>query len=147
MAFLVDNKVPATGFVISSSIEPGQWELLEQFKQQGFIIGNHTYSHANLNHYSSEKYIEEITKADKTLTPLMSNPKYFRYPYLAEGTGEKKQKVQDYLAKNNYVIAPVTIDSKDYLFNAHFLNISWRVRKDYLPSIKRQYLLTFGNKP
>lgn len=137
---LNDNHVPATGFVIANSIEPGQWALLEEFKNDGYIIGNHTYSHANLNTMSADKYIAEIEKSDKILAPLMSPPKYFRYPYLAEGKGEKKQQVQTFLAKDQYIIAPVTIDSKDYRFNAELLAISWRNRAQHLNSFKKRYL-------
>ncbi len=137
---LNNNHIPATGFVIANSIAKGQWELLEEFRNAGYEIGNHTYSHANLDHVSVEKYLENIDKADKILQPIMTQPKYFRYPGLAEGKGEKKQAVQDYLITNQYVIAPVTIDSKDYKFNARFLNINWRVRAQYLNKIKSQYL-------
>lgn len=137
---LNQNHIPATGFVIANSIAKGQWELLEEFRKDGYEIGNHTYSHANLDHVSVEKYLENIDKADKILQPIMTQPKYFRYPGLAEGKGEKKQAVQDYLVTNQYVIAPVTIDSKDYKFNARFLNINWRVRAQYLHKIKQQYL-------
>jgi len=137
---LVVNQIPATGFIIAGSIAKGQWELLEAFRKEGFELGNHTYSHANFNRLTAEEYINEIAKADKVLEPIMTQPKYFRYPYLAEGTGEKKQTVHDYLAANQYTVAPVTIDSKDYQFNGRFVNISWRVRKQYLNQIKQQYL-------
>ncbi len=137
---LVENQVPATGFIIAGSIAKGQWELLETFRKEGFGLGNHTYSHASLNQLSASKYIDEISHADRILQPVMTQPKYFRYPYLAEGTGAKKQEVQDYLASNQYIIAPVTIDSKDYKFNERLLHISWRVRKDHIESIKKQYL-------
>lgn len=137
---LIENHVPATGFIIANSIGKGQWELLEEFRKEGLELGNHTYSHVNLNRLSAEQYINNIDKADKILSPVMTEPKYFRYPYLAEGTGEKKQQVQDYLIANQYTIAPVTIDSKDYRFNERFLNISWRVRAQYLKKIKQQYL-------
>lgn len=143
---LVDNHVPATGFVIAHSIEPGQWDLLEQFKNAGFIIANHTYTHANLNHMTAEKYIEEIEKADKVLAPLMSPPKYFRYPYLAEGKNEKKEQVQNFLTQNQYIIAPVTIDSKDYQFNAELLAIHWRNRAQHLNSFKKRYLNYIWNQ-
>lgn len=137
---LTDNQVPATGFVIAGSIGKGQWQLLDQFRNEGFELGNHTYSHANLNKISSEKYIDEIARADKILTPVMTQPKYFRYPYLAEGKGQIKQDVQDYLTANQYIVAPVTIDSKDYMFNARLLAVSWRARNAYLSQIKQQYL-------
>lgn len=137
---LVEYQVPATGFVIAGAIGKGQWELLETFRQQGFAIGNHTYSHANLNRTSSEQYIAEIDRADKVLSPVMTEPKYFRYPYLAEGKGQTKQDVTDFLAANQYTIAPVTIDSKDYLFNERLLNVPWRVRSQSINRIKREYL-------
>lgn len=137
---LVDNQAPATGFIIAGAIGKGQWQLLEEFRNNGFELGNHTYSHMNLNQVSAEKYKNEITKADKILAPIMTQPKYFRYPYLAEGKGETKQEIQDYLAINQYIIAPVTIDSKDYLFNERLLKISWRERSKHLDKIKRKYL-------
>lgn len=143
---LNENHIPTTGFVIANSIAKGQWELLEEFRNNGYEIGNHTYSHANLNYVPANKYIENIEKADKILQPIMTQPKYFRYPGLTEGKGEKKQIVQDYLTSNQYVIAPVTIDSKDYKFNARLLNINWRVRAQYLNKIKQQYLAYIWNQ-
>lgn len=138
--YLVDAHIPATGFIIANSIASGQWELLESFKNAGFSLGNHTYSHANLNQMSADKYIAEIAKADKILAPVMTQPKYFRYPYLAEGHGATKQEVQKYLVQNQYIIAPVTVDSKDYQFNERLLHIPWRVRDQYVSKIKQQYL-------
>lgn len=137
---LIENQVPATGFVIAGSIEKGQWELLQAFRDAGFTIGNHTYSHANLNTTSAEKYIANVEKADKILSPLMSHPRYFRYPYLAEGRGEKKAQVQQYLAEHDYVIAPVTIDTKDFRFNGQLYHVPYRSRPKYLPTLRRQYL-------
>ncbi|KTC93033.1 MULTISPECIES: polysaccharide deacetylase family protein [Legionella] len=137
---LLDNNIPATGFVIAGNIENGQWELLERFQQAGFIIGNHTYDHANLNAMNYKKYIANVDKADKILSSLMSSPKYFRYPFLAEGRGEKRTLVQDYLTSNNYVVAPVTIDSKDFVFNAKLYTMSSKVRARNLDRIKQQYL-------
>jgi peptidoglycan-N-acetylglucosamine deacetylase len=137
---LVENKVPATGFVIAGSIGKGQWEMLEAFHDAGFTIGNHTYSHANLNSMSSEKYIENVARADKILSPLMSHPRYFRYPYLAEGRGQKKILVQQYLSEHDYIIAPITIDTKDFRFNSQLYRVPYRARPNYLPKLKKQYL-------
>ena len=138
--YLVEAHIPATGFVIANSIASGQWQLLEDFRNAGFGLGNHTYSHANLNRMSADRYIAEIAKADKILSPVMTQPKYFRYPYLAEGRGTTKQMVQNYLVSNQYTVAPVTVDSKDYQFNERLLHISWRVRDQYVSKIKKDYL-------
>ena len=137
---LVDNQVPATGFAIGGAVAKNEWDLLEAFRDQGFSIGNHTYTHNSLNGMSAEKYIADIDRAGRVLARVMTEPKYFRYPYLAEGTGQKKQKVHDYLAQNQYTIAPVTIDSKDYEFNARFYKIPYRKRAQNLESFKKRYL-------
>ena len=140
MQSLIDNHVPATGFIIAGAIGKGQWQLLEAFRNEGFELGNHTYTHANLNRISSEKYMDEIARADQKLAPVMTQPKYFRYPYLAEGKGATKQAIQDFLTENQYTVAPVTIDSKDYLFNERLLHVSWRERNQYLAQMKQEYL-------
>lgn len=137
---LQDNKVPATGFVIAGAIEKGQWDFLEAFRQAGFMLGNHTYKHRSLGQVSAETYIADIEKADKILAPILTEPKYFRYPYLAEGSGEKKQKVSDYLAANHYTIARVTVDSKDFEFNERLYKVPFRSREQYIQKMKSGYL-------
>lgn len=137
---LVENQVPATGFAIGGAVAKNEWDLLETFRDQGLTIGNHTYTHRSLNGLSADKYIADVERADKTLARVMTEPKYFRYPYLAEGKGEKKEKVQAYLADHGYTIAPVTIDSKDYEFNAQFYRIPYRQRVQRLEQFKKRYL-------
>lgn len=137
---LVENNIPATGFVIAGAIERGQWEFLEEFRRAGLSIGSHTYSHPNLNRMSAEKYIADLDRADKVLTPLFTEPKYFRYPYLAEGNKTTKPKVLDYLNQHHYVIAPVTIDSKDFAFNERLYKVPFRTRENYVNKIKPEYL-------
>lgn len=89
---LVDNQVPATGFAIGGAVAKNEWDLLETFRNQGFALGNHTYTHKSLNNMSADKYISDIDRADTVLAPVMTEPKYFRYPYLAEGKGQKNKK-------------------------------------------------------
>lgn len=137
---LTDNNVPAIGFVIGGAIEKGQWAFLEKFRNAGLMIGNHTYSHRSLNQIGAEKYIADVAKADKILAPIMTEPKYFRYPYLAEGNKKSKQEVLDYLAANHYTVAPVTIDSKDFQFNEQLYHVPYRQREAYIEKLKPRYL-------
>lgn len=137
---LIDEQVPATGFVIAGAIAKGQWQLLENFQRQGFTIGNHTYTHPSLAEIGAEKYINEISKADKRLTPLMPDKKYFRYPYLDEGHGKSRHRVKEFLEENQYIVAPVTIDSKDFIFNKQLLAFNWHNRLNHLNKIKERYL-------
>ncbi|KTC87490.1 MULTISPECIES: polysaccharide deacetylase family protein [Legionella] len=134
-------KVPATGFVIAGSIAKGQWVFLDQFRHAGLTLGNHTYSHYNLNEISAEKYIADIDRADKILAPVISEPKYFRYPYLAEGSPATREKVSAYLNEHNYLIAPVTINSRDYDFNALIYKVPLHLREKYIKGIEPFYLI------
>ncbi len=137
---LKTEKVPATGFVIAGAIEKGQWEFLEQFKSAGLLIGNHTYSHLNLNDTQVDAYIKDLDRADKILSPIMTEPKYFRYPYLAEGNKAAQEKMQQYLLAHHYTVAPVTIDSKDYEFNERLYHVPFRQREQYVTRLKPSYL-------
>lgn len=140
-----ENQVPATGFIIAGAIEQGQWAFLQKFKDAGLMLGNHTYSHRSLNQVGAEKYIADIARADKVIEPLMTQPKYFRYPYLAEGNKQSKPIVQQYLADNHYMIAPVTIDSKDFEFNEQLYRIPYRAREKNIDQIKKRYLAYIWN--
>ena len=134
------HQVPAVGFVVAGTIEKDQWQLLEAFHNAGLTIGNHTHTHKNLNQTSADRYIDDIAKADEVLKPLMTDQKFFRYPYLAEGKGNTKGQVQQFLWQNDYVIAPVTVNTKDFKFNQKLLSIHWRSRPSHINRIKKQYL-------
>lgn len=137
---LREYHVPATGFVIGGAIAKGQMEFLEAFRNAGFMLGNHTYTHPNLNQMSADKYIADIDRADKKLTNVLTEPKYFRYPYLAEGAKDKKQKVLNYLHAHHYIVAPVTVDSLDFRFNERLYKVPYRQRENYAQRIKGEYL-------
>ncbi|MBA2651851.1 MAG: polysaccharide deacetylase family protein [Tatlockia sp.] len=134
------NEVPATGFVIAGQVEPRNWEMLQKFREAGLGLGNHTLSHANLNKVNSNAYIQEIEEADRILKPVLTKPKYFRYPYLAMSGGEKKSKVLEYLATKNYKIAPITIDSRDFVFNQLLMAVPENARRNFLKVLKPCYL-------
>lgn len=134
------EKIPATGFVIAGNIAPTDWVTLEKFHDSGFEVGNHTLTHANLGAISSSQFIHEIDAADKILSPLLTKPKFFRYPYLAMGQGEKKNEVLDHLSNKNYHIATITIDSKDTMFNLLLLAVPEKQRRDFFESLRPTYI-------
>lgn len=140
MDILIKQDVPATGFIIASEVRQSNWEMLTTFRDAGFGLGNHTYSHANLNKLKSNAFIREIKKSDAILTPVLTKPKYFRYPYLAMGTGYKRNKVLCYLAQKHYQVAPITIDSKDFAFNQRLLSVPEIDRRAYLKEMQPFYL-------
>ena len=91
METMTREHVPATGFIIASEVRKDNWVMLRKFRDAGFGLGNHTLTHANLNKMSTHDYIHEIREADNILSPVLTEPKYFRYPYLATSSGQKKK--------------------------------------------------------
>lgn len=134
------NEIPATGFIIAGEVGPKNWEALQKFRDAGLSLGNHTLTHRNLNRVNSDTYIQEIEEADRILKPVLTEPKYFRYPYLAMSEGKKKHKVLDYLAAKNYQIAPITIDSRDFVFNQLLMAVPQKDRREFLNVLKPCYL-------
>lgn len=137
---LKSNEVPATGFIIAGEVSPDNWKILRKFRNAGLGLGNHTFSHLNLNKVDTEAYIEEIDAADKMLMPVLTEPKFFRYPYLAMSGGNKKETVLHYLSKKNYHVAPITIDSKDFIFNQLLLDVPQNQRRSFLEALKVAYI-------
>ncbi|WP_232505553.1 polysaccharide deacetylase family protein [Legionella clemsonensis] len=134
------NEIPATGFVIAKEVTPENWKMLQKFHDAGLGLGNHTYSHLNLNQVKTETYLHEIDAADKILSPILTEPKYFRYPYLAMSQGDKKEKVLHFLSAKNYQIAPITVDSKDFLFNQILYAVPEKERRNFLKILKECYI-------
>jgi peptidoglycan/xylan/chitin deacetylase (PgdA/CDA1 family) len=137
---LKTQHVPATGFIIAGEVRKNNWEMLYKFREAGFELGNHTLTHANLSTLSSKASIREIREADAILAPVLTKPKYFRYPYLAMSSGKKREEILCFLAKKNYHVAPITVDSKDFVFNQRLLAVPEIERRAYLEELKPFYL-------
>jgi peptidoglycan/xylan/chitin deacetylase (PgdA/CDA1 family) len=89
-------------------------------------IGNHTYSHMDLEQNPPEAFEREIEENEPALELLVLGASkdgkkdwhWLRYPYLHEGdTVEKRRAIRAYLKAHNYRIAQVTLDWEDYLWN------------------------------
>jgi peptidoglycan/xylan/chitin deacetylase (PgdA/CDA1 family) len=107
-------------------------------------VGNHTYSHMNLNANPPDAFEREIEQNEpvlELLAPENTSWRWLRYPYLAEGdTLEKRRAVRAYLEARHYRIAQVTIDWEDYMWNSAYArceekhdgkSIAW-LRSSYL---------------
>lgn len=105
--YLLEKGIPAVFFVIGKPAETNRDSIIYALKN-GFEIGNHTYTHANLNDLSYEEAIEEIEKCDAVVESLYKEAgverkvKLFRFPYLSKG-GDKREQLQQYLKDNGYV--------------------------------------------
>jgi len=121
---LAEFEIKAAGFVIGDNIE-GDIDILHSWLEAGHTLGNHTYSHPDINEVPIELYIRDIEKGQTAIEELLSdagqNRRYFRYPFLHYGlTYDAKKAVADYLEREGYVIAHVSIDTDDFAYNLQF---------------------------
>lgn len=119
------------------------WELLQNWVTQGNLLGNHTFSHMDLSKSTMEEFITDIKRNETPLLKLMGNKnyKYFRFPYLAEGnTQNKRDRVRQFLDKNDYKIAPVTVDFFDYEWNDPYIRCLNKNDKVSIKSLKESYI-------
>ena len=93
---LLKARVPGvTAFVNAASVEkdPSTQKALEAWRAAGIPLGNHGWSHKNLNDLSVEDYEREIARNEPALEAL-NGPraaKWYRFPYLAEGDDPAKR--------------------------------------------------------
>ncbi len=128
---LSNQNAPVTGFVnLSKVYSSGEFDLtrfnlLRQWLDKGFDLGNHTFSHPNYNYVSYTDYISDIEKNEPMLNTLLAeyhkSLTYFRHPYLHRGNNKAKaDSLIAYLHHKNYIEAPVTIDNAEWIFAAAY---------------------------
>ncbi|MGA8531545.1 MAG: polysaccharide deacetylase family protein [Acidobacteriaceae bacterium] len=120
---------PTYGFVNGQRVEdhPTTVDVLAAWRKAGFPLGNHTWSHMNLDQVPLQNFEGDIEKNEPLLKLQMKDADWhwFRFPYLAEGnTIEKKTGIRVYLAQHGYRIAGVTMSFDDYNWNAPYARCS-----------------------
>lgn len=124
---LTTHGAPATAFVNEAQLYKldqidARTALLQRWVEAGGVLGNHTFSHTDLNKVSIDEYEDEIVRGDIVSRTLMASRSpyqlYFRHPYTHTGdTSTKKKAIERFLTARDYLVAPHTIDSQDYIFN------------------------------
>ena len=112
---------PVYGFVNGVRVEedPDTIRVLDAWRDAGYPLGNHSWSHMNLNDNSVEAMEKDVLRNETILQKVNAGEwKWYRYPYLAEGnTPEKHADFRRFLAEHHYRIAGVTMSFGDYAWN------------------------------
>ena len=114
------------------------WDDVLELKQNGMLIGGHTYSHAKLNQITDSKDLDyEIADSKNDMeNHLGESIEYFAYPY-----GLYNKKVIDKVKKSGYKAALADTAGTDnivhrlYALNRHNMGNNFEIFKKTLPSI------------
>lgn len=78
---LRERGVKATFFVVGENI-PGNEDLIRQMEEDGHLIGNHTYDHADISKLSDEENCRELQKTSDLIKEITGHgTAYVRPPF------------------------------------------------------------------
>lgn len=90
---------------------------LGAWRQAGHPLGNHTYSHMNLGRAASlEAWAADVVAGEPLVEQHMQGAdwKWFRYPNLSVGDGERRDAALAFLRGRGYQIADVSLAFSDW---------------------------------
>ena len=126
LSTLHDQKVPTVGFVNERKLYKSgevdeRIQALRLWLDNGFELGNHTYTHASLNRVDLKAWEDDVIQGENVTRLLLAEHnmtlRYFRHPYLATGRDlETRREAEAFLASRGYRIAPITIDIWDWMY-------------------------------
>lgn len=119
--------VPVVGFVnegkleVDGQVQPARVQMLRDWLDAGFELGNHTFSHVSLHAVDLDTYEQDILRGEVVLRPLLAERgqtlRWFRHPYLQAGRSpEVRAQLANFLHQHDYRIAPVTVDNAEWIW-------------------------------
>lgn len=138
---------PVYGFINGFRVAryPYQIHILQAWRDAGNPLGNHTWSHPELDKLSAAEYERDIARNEPMLQQLepQGGWRWFRYPFLEEGnTVAKREQVRAWLEGHHYRIAEVSIDFQDYLWNEPYARCAAKGDTHAIRTLHDTYLAT-----
>jgi lysophospholipase L1-like esterase len=146
LSALTDAHVPGVyGFVNGQRLEQQRADatVLELWRNAGYPLGNHGWSHMNLDHNTAEAFAGDVERNEPLLKTWMKDEDWhwFRFPFLREGdTPAKRTAVRTFLARHGYKIAGVTMSFGDYQWNEPYARCKAKGDAAAIASLETSYL-------
>ena len=111
IAALKDARLPPTwGFVngVSLAADSTAGQVLPAWRAAGFPLGNHTFSHIDLNAKPEADFEADVLANEPILKAQMAGQdwRWLRFPYLSQGdTAEKQAAARAFLHAHGYRVA------------------------------------------
>jgi peptidoglycan/xylan/chitin deacetylase (PgdA/CDA1 family) len=132
------------GFVNGQRLEqqPAERTVLEAWRKAGYPLGNHSWSHINLDQ-TAEAFGADVQRNEPVLNNLMKDQDWhwFRFPFLAEDeTPAKSVVIRSFLSQHGYKIAAVTMSFGDYQWNEPYARCKANGDDKAVTSLENSYL-------
>lgn len=124
---------------------PARRQMLLDWLQSGLTLGNHTYGHVGLHVTAIADYERAILRGESVLRPLMAAqgaaPVWFRHPFLQAGQDDSvRHRLDDFLARHQYRVAPVTIDNGDWIFARAYIKALNAGERELAASLRLRFI-------
>lgn len=121
-----------------------RFALLKDWCRSPFTtLGNHTLNHPNCANISFAQFRQEVAVNGSIIRKAAGGKElsWFRFPFNSLGNDSLQQAgMKGYLTATGYQIAPFTIESMDYAFDALYNNALKTGNRDSAENIARQYI-------
>lgn len=148
LAAFSKHKVKTALFVngINGGDSPEGKAILTRWGTEGHWVGNHTYSHRNIQKTTLDDFEKDVLRGDELIAGIPGYARFLRFPYLKEGdTRKKRDGMRAFLKQRGYRNAPVTITTFDWLLDDHLCAALKRDPGTNLEPYRAYYLQHFQN--
>jgi peptidoglycan/xylan/chitin deacetylase (PgdA/CDA1 family) len=133
------------GFVNAQGLEqdPSSASVLQLWRDAGFPLGNHTFSHMDLNTNSVDAFEQDLLADEPSLIEFAGDLDWhwLRYPFLREGdTPEKHRAIVQFLTDHGYRVAQVTVSFGDYAYNEPYARCLAKNDQRAIAQLQERYL-------
>jgi peptidoglycan-N-acetylglucosamine deacetylase len=126
---LAKHQVKSVLFVCGMRIDNDSGQpLISAWDRQGHLIGNHSYSHFNLDKVTLSEFEADTLRNEPLIVSYPHFTRLFRYPSFKEGnTAQKRDGMRAFLQAHGYRIGRATIDASDWAISAR---LETRIKED-----------------
>jgi peptidoglycan/xylan/chitin deacetylase (PgdA/CDA1 family) len=147
LAVLAAHHVPeAFGFVNAGAIDrdPDGGAALDAWRAAGQPLGNHTFSHLNLDDAPSlEAWEADVVAGEPAVAARMKGAdwRYLRFPYLQTGTASARHDgAQAFLTARGYRIASISLTFNDWAYTEAYARCAAKGDAAAIGVMESQYL-------
>ncbi|WP_052757438.1 polysaccharide deacetylase family protein [Sphingobium chungbukense] len=118
--------------------------VLDRWRRAGYSLGNHSYSHMNLNRATSfDAWKSDVVTGEQEIARRMKDAdwRYFRFPNMAAGKdGAQHDAAMTFLKQRGYRIAEASVSFDDWAYGDAYARCLAKGDRAAIAAMEAQYL-------